>query len=180
MICFFSVNKCCKITFSQEEAGHNNCRNSLRHVWRCSGREKKIAFESFAFTSDSPPLRRGQRSLCSTCTLFRGWPRFWSASTDDKKGRHRCCQGVGSIFFRVISAVGVGGGLNPCRQRACTAVLGWAEEEGKTRAKLTWSQMSSHFFSLSYCRNSRALSGGRFMEFCRTEEGKGSEFIACG
>lgn len=28
----------------------------------------------------------------------------------------------------------------------------------------TWSQMRSHFFSLSYCRRSRALSGGRFME----------------
>lgn len=28
----------------------------------------------------------------------------------------------------------------------------------------TWSQMRSHFFSLSYWRRSRALSGGRFME----------------
>lgn len=29
----------------------------------------------------------------------------------------------------------------------------------------TWSQIRSHFFSLSYCLRSRALSGGRFMEF---------------
>lgn len=29
---------------------------------------------------------------------------------------------------------------------------------------LTWSQIRSHFFSLSYCRSSRALSGGRFIE----------------
>lgn len=28
----------------------------------------------------------------------------------------------------------------------------------------TWSQIRSHFFSLSYCRSSRALSGGRFIE----------------
>lgn len=34
-------------------------------------------------------------------------------------------------------------------------------------AALTWSQMSSHFFSLSYCRSSRALSGGKFIAFCR-------------
>ena len=30
---------------------------------------------------------------------------------------------------------------------------------------LTWSQISSHFFSLSYCRSSLTLSGGRFIEF---------------
>lgn len=29
----------------------------------------------------------------------------------------------------------------------------------------TWSQIRSHFFSLSYCRRSRALSGGKFIEF---------------
>lgn len=37
-------------------------------------------------------------------------------------------------------------------------------------AALTWSQMSSHFFSLSYCRSSRALSGGKFMAFCGERE----------
>lgn len=37
------------------------------------------------------------------------------------------------------------------------------------RSMPTWSQMSSHFFSLSYCRNSRALSGGRFIEFWNRE-----------
>lgn len=31
---------------------------------------------------------------------------------------------------------------------------------------LTWSQISSHFFSLSYWLSSFILSGGRFMEFC--------------
>lgn len=30
---------------------------------------------------------------------------------------------------------------------------------------LTWSQISSHFFSLSYCLRSLTLSGGRFIEF---------------
>lgn len=34
----------------------------------------------------------------------------------------------------------------------------------------TWSQMRSHFFSLSYCRRRRALSGGRFIEFWKTRE----------
>jgi len=34
---------------------------------------------------------------------------------------------------------------------------------------LTWSQMMSHFFSLSYCFKSFALSGGRSMEACNTK-----------
>lgn len=39
----------------------------------------------------------------------------------------------------------------------------------------TWSQMRSHFFSLSYCRRRRALSGGRFIEFWKTESAFASE-----
>lgn len=35
----------------------------------------------------------------------------------------------------------------------------------KSTMFLTWSQISSHFFSLSYCRSNRALSGGRFIAF---------------
>lgn len=41
----------------------------------------------------------------------------------------------------------------------------------------TWSQMRSHFFSLSYCRRRRALSGGRFIEFWKTESAFASEHI---
>ena len=43
----------------------------------------------------------------------------------------------------------------------------------------TWSHIRSHFFSLSYCLRSLALSGGRFMEFWKTRYEEIIRLIFC-
>lgn len=51
-----------------------------------------------------------------------------------------------------------------------SGIWGQGQEQGQQGATwhsdLTWSQTSSHFFSLSYWLSSFILSGGRFMELC--------------
>lgn len=51
-----------------------------------------------------------------------------------------------------------------------SGIWGQGQEQGQQgatrRSDLTWSQTSSHFFSLSYWLSSFILSGGRFMELC--------------
>lgn len=46
------------------------------------------------------------------------------------------------------------------------------KKKEKASMFLTWSQISSHFFSLSYCRSNLALSGGRFIAFCKEKKKK--------
>lgn len=53
--------------------------------------------------------------------------------------------------------------LTASQRQGCDIIVGDCEG-------CTWSQMRSHFFSLSYCRRRRALSGGRFIEFWKTRE----------